>query len=119
MNGNTLVDGLCTFVTENGGALNYADAEDPLTTYQVMQALEAVERFGNGKATVFTYDERPTEDISDIPDTPVPETTASTHSDEPTAVSIPKTGGTPFAYGAVLLTCGAAAVLLTRKKDEV
>lgn len=119
VNGNTLVDGLCAFVTENGGALNYADVEDPLTTYQVMQALEAVERFGNGKATVFTYDERPTEDISDIPDIPVPETTASTHSDEPTAVSIPKTGGTPFAGGAVLLTCGAAAVLLTRKKDEV
>ena len=65
---------------------------------------------------MFTYDERPTEDNSDIP---VPETTTSTQSDEPTAVSIPKTGGTPFAGGAVLLTCGAAAVLLAHKKDEV
>ncbi|MGN0571829.1 MAG: prenyltransferase/squalene oxidase repeat-containing protein [Candidatus Fimenecus sp.] len=116
VNGNTLVDGLCAFVTENGGALNYADVEDPLTTYQVMQALEAVERYGNGKATVFTYDERPTEDSSNIP---VLETTTSTQSDEQTEVSIPKTGGMPFAGGAVLLTVGAAAVLLTRKKDEV
>lgn len=116
VNGNTLVDGICAFVSENGGALNYANAEDPLTTYQVMQALEAVERYRNGKPTVFTYDEKPAEVVSD---TTVPETTVPTQSGEQTTVAIPKTGGTPFAGGAVLLTVGAAAVLLTRKKDEV
>ncbi|MGN0555032.1 MAG: prenyltransferase/squalene oxidase repeat-containing protein [Candidatus Fimenecus sp.] len=116
VNGNTLVDGLCAFVSENGGALNYANAEDPLTTYQVMQALEAVERYRNGKPTVFTYDEKPAEEPTD---TTAPSTTMLTQSGEQTAVSIPKTGGTPFAGGAVLLTVGAAAVLLTRKKDEV
>lgn len=116
VNGNTLVDGIVAFITENGGALNYADVEDPLTTYQVMQGLEAVERFQNGKPTVFTYDEKPTEDLSD---TTVSLTTTSTQSDEQNEVAIPKTGGTPFVSGAILLTCGAAAVLLTRKKDEV
>lgn len=116
VNGNTLVDGLCAFVTENGGALNYANAEDPLTTYQVMQALEAVERFNNGKATVFTYDEKPAEVISN---TTVPETTVPTQSDEQPDVSIPKTGGTPYIGSVVVLICGAAVVLLTRKKDEI
>lgn len=113
--GKTLVDGLCDFVTENGGALNYANAEDPLTTYQVLQAMEAVTRFQNGKATVFAYDEKP---AAEIPDNPLPETTVPTQSDIQNEVSIPKTGGVPYVGSAVLLCFGAAAVLLTRKKDE-
>lgn len=115
VNGKTLLDGLCAFVTANGGALNYANAEDPLTTYQVLQAMEAVTRFQNGKATVFVYDEKP---AAEIPDNPLPETTVPTQSDIQNEVSIPKTGGVPYVGGAVLLCFGAAAVLLTRKKDE-
>lgn len=118
--GNTLADGLCAFVTETGGALNYANAEDPLTTYQVLQALEAVERFQNGKPTVFTYDERPTP-IEPPPanDVILPEPQTPTQVVAQPEVSIPKTGGNAFCGGAVLLACGAAAVLCTRKKDEM
>lgn len=114
VNGKTLLDGLCDFVTENGGALNYASTEDPLTTYQVLLALEAITRFQNGQATVFTYDEKPAEEI---PDTTAPETTVPIQSNTQNTVSIPKTGGTPYVGGAVVFGLGAAAVLLTRKKD--
>ena len=116
VNGKTLVDGLCAFITENGGALNYAGVEDSLTTYQVMMALEAVERFHNGKPSVFTYDKK----VADL-NTETTTTSATTENvttaspSEP--VSIPKTGGTPFVSGVGFLACGAAAVLFARKKD--
>ncbi len=117
--GKTLVDGLCAFITENGGALNYASVEDPLTTYQVMLGLEAVERYNQGKVTVYQYDEKP----ADVVTTTEPATSAATTEEGTTAsanepVSIPKTGGTPFVGGVAFLACGAAVVLFARKKDE-
>ena len=120
VNGNTLVDGICAFVRDNGGALNYADVEDPLTTYQVMQALEAVERYRNGKPTVFTYDESPAPiELPPANDDILPENQTPTQVVTQPEVAIPKTGGNSLCSGAVLLACSAAVVLFTRKKDEM
>ncbi len=115
--GKTLLDGLYSFVTENGGALNYKSVEDPLTTYQVLQGLEAIERFQNGQSGVFTYDEAPEEDPV-TPEQPTEPTTEKTESaPTPESVEIPKTGGETVVGSAAVLMLGAAAVLGTRKKD--
>lgn len=115
--GKTLLDGLLSFVTENGGALNYKSVEDPLTTYQVLQGLEAIERFQNGKVSVFTYDEAP--EVPVDPEQPTEPTTEKTDKTEavPETVEIPKTGGETVVGSAAVFMLGAAAVLFARKKD--
>ena len=103
-NGVSPVAALQIFLSDNGGGLNYANAEDPLTTYQILQAYEAYERFQNGEPTLYTYVER----------TPEPTTQSQTAGAAET-VDIPNTGaGAPTAAALVMLA--AAAVLVVRKK---
>lgn len=109
----TLLDGLCDFITENGGALNYANVEDPLTTYQVLLGLTAADRFNANRNTVFNYDEKPA-------DTPNEETTEAPANGEQPEVEIPKTGGKPQSACAPAVLCAmATAVLVIRKHDAV
>lgn len=112
-NGVSPVAALESFISENGGGLNYANAEDPLTTYQLLQAYEAYARFQNGEPTLFTYTARASEPTTD----PATDTTAPASESEPPAetVDIPNTGAAVPA-AAALAVLAAAAVLVTRKK---
>ncbi len=117
-NGKTLLDGLKTFITENGGALNYKSVEDPLTTYQVLMALDAAERFEKGMESEYTYAEpaeEPTEPVPTDKSEPIEPTTASDKKTQD--VEIPKTGAQMHVVGAFVAAVGAAAVLTLRKKD--
>ena len=112
-NGVSPVAALESFISENGGGLNYANAEDPLTTYQLLQAYEAYARFQNGEPTLFTYTARASEPTTE----PATDTTAPGSESEPPAetVDIPNTGAAVPA-AAALAVLAAAAVLVTRKK---
>lgn len=108
----TPVDALKTFLSPNGGGLNYAQAEDPLTTYQILQGLEAVERFQNGEAGLFTYVPASEPGSDATPDATEPVTAATAD----TPVQIPQTGA-ERTLGVVVLSLGAAVALCLRKKD--
>ena len=116
-NGVSPVDALETYLSEAGGGLNYAGAEDPLTTYQIAQALEAYRRLQAGEPTLFTFTGAPT---ASEPETQTPQTEETTGiSAEETPISpveIPKTGGAAPALAAFALPCLAAALLLGRKR---
>lgn len=112
-NGVSPVAALQIFLSDNGGGLNYANAEDPLTTYQILQAYEAYERFQNGEPTLYTYVERTPEPTTQ-PQTDTPEQGTDPAGAAET-VDIPNTGaGAPTAAALVMLA--AAAVLVVRKK---
>ena len=112
-NGVSPVAALESFISENGGGLNYANTEDPLTTYQLLQAYEAYARFQNGEPTLFTYTARASEPTTE----PATDTTAPGTESEPPAetAEIPNTGAAVPAT-AVLAVLAAAAVLTMQKK---
>lgn len=115
VNGITLLEALCGFLNESGGARNFQNAEDPLTTYQVLQALTAADRLHNGKAGLFTYDKDEAEQTT----APTAESTETTveqgQQDITDSVDIPKTAGETVGFAAGL-AAAAAGVLLTRRK---
>lgn len=116
-NGKTLLDGVLSFVTENGGARNYQNAEDPLTTYQVLLALDAANRYAENRESVFTYVEKTEEPTNPEPTVPsVSENTTTTDSASQT-VEIPKTGSAVTATSAFAAVLCAGAVLALRKKE--
>lgn len=115
-NGKTLLDGVKSFVTENGGALNYTGQEDPLTTYQVLLALNAANRCAENRESVFTYVEKTEEPTNPVPTVPsVSENTTADNASQ--TVDIPKTGSVSAAAGAFVAVLCAGAVLTLRKKD--
>ena len=114
--GKTLLDGVKSFVTENGGALNYTGQEDPLTTYQVLLALNAANRCAENRESVFTYVEKTEAPTNPVPTVPsVPENTTTDSASQ--TVDIPKTGSASAAAGAFAAVLCAGAVLTLRKKD--
>ena len=114
--GKTLLDGVKSFVTENGGALNYTGQEDPLTTYQVLLALNAANRCAENRESVFTYVEKTEASANPVPTVPsVPENTTTDSASQ--TVDIPKTGSASAAAGAFAAVLCAGAVLTLRKKD--
>lgn len=116
-NGKTLLDGVLSFITENGGARNYQGMEDPLTTYQVLLALDAANRYAENRESVFTYVEKTEEPTNPVPTAPsVTENTTATDSASQT-VDIPKTGSAVTATGAFAAVLCAGAVLTLRKKE--
>ena len=116
-NGKTLLDGVKSFITENGGARNYQGAEDPLTTYQVLLALDAANRYAENRESVFTYVEKTEEPTTPEPTVPsVPENTTTTDSASQT-VEIPKTGSAVTVAGAFAAMLCAGAVLALCKKE--
>lgn len=112
-NGVSPVKALENFISENGGGLNYANAEDPLTTYQLLQAYEAYARFQNGEPTLFTYTPRASTPATE----PTGDTTEPiTEAEQPAeTVEIPNTGAA-VPTAAALAVLAAVAVLITRKK---
>lgn len=114
-NGKTLLDGVLRFVTENGGARNWQNEEDPLTTYQVLMALDAANRLADGRESEFTYVEKTEEPAPTAP--AVSETTTSADNTVQT-VDIPKTGSAITATGAFAAVLLAGAVLTLRKKES-
>lgn len=114
-NGKTLLDGVLRFVTENGGARNWQNEEDPLTTYQVLMALDAANRLADGRESEFTYVEKTEEPAPTAP--AVSETTTSADNTVQT-VDIPKTGSAVTATGAFAAVLLAGAVLTLRKKES-
>ena len=116
-NGKTLLDGVKSFITENGGARNYQGAEDPLTTYQVLLALNAANRYAENRESVFTYVEKTEEPTTPEPTVPsVPENATTTDSASQT-VEIPKTGSAVTVAGAFAAMLCAGAVLALCKKE--
>ena len=110
VNGISLPDALCGFLNESGGARNFQNAEDPLTTYQVLQALIAIDRLQNGKADIFTYDKAET--------APTEKPTATTEPPEQSVTEpadIPKTAGESLRFAAGLATVAAGFLLVRRK----
>lgn len=115
-NGKTLLDGVKSFITENGGARNYQGAEDPLTTYQVLLALNAANRYAENRESVFTYVEKTEEPTTPEPTVPsVPENTTTVDSAQ--TVEIPKTGSAVTVAGAFAAMLCAGAVLALCKKE--
>lgn len=111
-NGVSPVDALEAYLSEAGGGLNYAGAEDPLTTYQIAQALEAYRRLQAGEPTLFTFTGAPG---PSEPGTQAPQPETPTGEQPASPVEIPKTGGAAPAAAAGL-ACLAAAVLLGRRR---
>lgn len=116
-NGRTLLDGVKSFISENGGARNYQGLEDPMTTYQVLLALNAANRYAENRESVFTYVEKAEEPTTPAPTEPtVPESTTAADNTVQT-VDIPKTGSASSAAAALTAVLLAGAVLTLRKKD--
>lgn len=115
-NGKTLLDGVKSFITENGGARNYQGAEDPLTTYQVLLALNAANRYAENRESVFTYMEKAEEPTTPAPTAPSnPDNTTTVDSAQ--TVEIPKTGSAVTVAGAFAAMLCAGAVLALCKKE--
>lgn len=115
-NGKTLLDGVKSFITENGGARNYQGAEDPLTTYQVLLALDAANRYAENRESVFTYMEKAEEPTTPAPTAPSnPDNTTTVDSAQ--TVEIPKTGSAVTVAGAFAAMLCAGAVLALCKKE--
>lgn len=115
-NGKTLLDGVKSFITENGGARNYQGAEDPLTTYQVLLALDAANRYAENRESVFTYVEKTEEPTTPEPTVPSnPDNTTTVDSAQ--TVEIPKTGSAVTVAGAFAAMLCAGAVLALCKKE--
>ncbi len=116
-NGKTLLDGVKSFITENGGARNYQGMEDPLTTYQVLLALNAANRYAEKRESVFTYVEKTEDPTNPVPNVSSDSENATTADNVSQNVEIPKTGPAVTATGAFAAVLCAGAVCTLRKKD--
>lgn len=114
--GKTPLDGLMAYAGENGGFINYAGEEDPMTTWQSALALVAMHRFIEEENTIYNLRDVALNEEVEKETTIL--TIAETSKEKLEANNIPSIGDPAFAgtLVATLFVFGSA-ILFFRKKS--